>query len=189
MTWWRGGDAEPLQQLVGALLAPHEAVAHDVVGRRTPTADSSRPVSALKVEDLPEPVAPRERDHGVLGGQLEPARGAGGHGGGVVDHGVVDPTARRLGGALESLDARADVRAPGDQLLGPFEQGRHRFLTVRVVLLCAPNPRAWSSGSTPASSAPPLGRGAKRRSSTLRAAARMRSGVSGETSMVSSRSV
>ena len=39
--------------------APHtQAVAHDVVGRRTPTADSSSPVSALNVEDLPEPVAP-----------------------------------------------------------------------------------------------------------------------------------
>ena len=35
-----------------------QAVAHDVVGRRTPTAESSRPVRALNVEDLPEPVAP-----------------------------------------------------------------------------------------------------------------------------------
>ena len=38
---------------------PHtQAVAHEVVGRRTPTAESSSPVSALNVEDLPEPVAP-----------------------------------------------------------------------------------------------------------------------------------
>ena len=35
-----------------------QALAHDVVGRRTPTAARSRPVSALNVEDLPEPVAP-----------------------------------------------------------------------------------------------------------------------------------
>ena len=54
-----GGDAEPLQQLLGALACPtRTAVAHDVVGRRTPTADSSSPLSALNVEDLPEPVAP-----------------------------------------------------------------------------------------------------------------------------------
>src|SRR3546814_7774568 len=38
---------------------PHtQALAHDVVGRRTPTAESSIPVRALKVDDLPEPVAP-----------------------------------------------------------------------------------------------------------------------------------
>ena len=34
------------------------AIVHDVVGRRTPMAASSRPVSALNVEDLPDPVAP-----------------------------------------------------------------------------------------------------------------------------------
>ncbi len=35
-----------------------QAVAYDVVGRRTPTAASSSPASALNVDDLPEPVAP-----------------------------------------------------------------------------------------------------------------------------------
>ena len=38
---------------------PHtQALAHDVVGRRTPTEESSSPVKALYVDDLPEPVAP-----------------------------------------------------------------------------------------------------------------------------------
>ena len=35
-----------------------QAVAYDVVGRRTPTAARSSPARALNVEDLPEPVAP-----------------------------------------------------------------------------------------------------------------------------------
>ena len=53
----RGCRATPAGSAAPAL--PHtQAVAHEVVGRRTPVEDSSRPVRALKVEDLPEPVAP-----------------------------------------------------------------------------------------------------------------------------------
>ena len=50
-----------------------QAVAHDVVGRRTPTAESSSPVRALNVEDLPEPVDLEVVRHlgGVVVGQVE----------------------------------------------------------------------------------------------------------------------
>ncbi len=76
---------------------PHtQAVAHDVVGRRTPTADSSRPVSALKVEDLPDPVAPAIPTTVWVGGEPQPAAGAFDDGGDVVDQRVVEPAAGGL---------------------------------------------------------------------------------------------
>ena len=52
-----------------------QAVAHDVVGRRTPTAARSRPVSALNVEDLPEPVAPAIATTVCSGGEPQPGAG------------------------------------------------------------------------------------------------------------------
>ena len=58
MTWCRGGMPSHSSSSSAPSVPQTQAVAHDVVGRRTPTADSSRPVSALNVEDLPEPVAP-----------------------------------------------------------------------------------------------------------------------------------
>ena len=58
VTWWRAGMPSHSSSS-SAPSRPHtQAVAHEVVGRRTPTADSSSSVSALKVDDLPEPVAP-----------------------------------------------------------------------------------------------------------------------------------
>ena len=73
VTWWRGGMPSHSSSSSAPSLPQTQAVAHDVVGRRTPTAASSRPVSALNVEDLPEPVAPAMRDDGVVGGQPQPA--------------------------------------------------------------------------------------------------------------------
>ena len=58
VTWWRAGMPSHSRSSSAPSLPHTQAVAHDVVGRRTPTADSSSPVSALKVEDLPDPVAP-----------------------------------------------------------------------------------------------------------------------------------
>ena len=131
MTWWRAGMPSHSRSSSAPSLPHTQAVAHDVVGRRTPTAESSSPLRALKVEDLPLPGRAGERDDGVVGGELEATGRAGGDGGGVVHDRVVDPAARACGGTFEAVDPGADVRAPGDQLLGPFEQRRHDSLTVR----------------------------------------------------------
>ena len=58
MVWWRGGMPSHSSSSSAPSRPQTQAVAQDVVGRRTPTAESSRPVSALNVEDFPEPVAP-----------------------------------------------------------------------------------------------------------------------------------
>ena len=58
VTWWRAGMPSHSSSSSAPSLPQTHAVAHDVVGRRTPTAESSSPLRALKVEDLPEPVAP-----------------------------------------------------------------------------------------------------------------------------------
>ena len=99
---------------------PHtQAVAHDVVGRRTPTAESSSPVSALNVEDLPEPVAPAIATtvcSAASRSRLE-ARSTTSCAG--VDEVVVEPTAGMGDRGLEAGDACAHVRAPGDQVSAP----------------------------------------------------------------------
>ena len=58
VTWWRAGMPSHSSSSSAPSLPQTQAVAHEVVGRRTPTAASSSPLRALKVEDLPEPVAP-----------------------------------------------------------------------------------------------------------------------------------
>ena len=45
VVWWRGGMPSHSSSSCAPSLPQTQAVAHDVVGRRTPTADSSRPVS------------------------------------------------------------------------------------------------------------------------------------------------
>src|SRR5918994_2105722 len=56
--WWRAGMPSHSSSSSAPSLPHTHAVAHEVVGRRTPTAESSSPASALKVDDFPEPVAP-----------------------------------------------------------------------------------------------------------------------------------
>ena len=104
-----------------------QAVAHEVVGRRTPTAESSSPVSWLNVDDLPEPVAPAiattvwsAESRSRLGGALDDLLG-------LVDHVVVEPAPGRLGRRLEGLDPAAEVRPASDEPAGTLEQGRHRL--------------------------------------------------------------
>ncbi len=58
VTWWRAGMPSHSRSSSAPSRPQTQAVAHEVVGRRTPTAESSSSVSALKVDDLPEPVAP-----------------------------------------------------------------------------------------------------------------------------------
>ena len=93
MIWCRGGMPSHSSSSVAPSVPHTQAVAHDVVGRRTPTAESSSPVSALKVEDLPEPVAPAIATTVCVGGQPQPAGGAVDDLLAVVDEGVVEPTA------------------------------------------------------------------------------------------------
>ena len=58
ITWCRFGTPSQSSSS-GAPSAPQaHAMVQEVVGRRTPIAASSRPVTALNVEDFPEPVAP-----------------------------------------------------------------------------------------------------------------------------------
>src|SRR4051812_47906730 len=58
MTWWRGAMPRYSNSSSAPSLPHTQAVAHEVVGRRTPTEESSTPARALNVDDLPEPVAP-----------------------------------------------------------------------------------------------------------------------------------
>ena len=58
VTWWRAGMPSHSSSSSAPSLPQTQAVAHEVVGRRTPTAASSSSVRALKVDDLPDPVAP-----------------------------------------------------------------------------------------------------------------------------------
>ena len=60
-------DAEPLEELVGAVGPQAQAVAHDVVGRRTPTAASSSPVSGVERRGLAGAGGAGEGDDGVVG--------------------------------------------------------------------------------------------------------------------------
>ncbi len=57
-TRWRGGISSQSSRPAAGSSPQTQAVAYDVVGRRTPTAARSRPARALNVDDLPEPVAP-----------------------------------------------------------------------------------------------------------------------------------
>ncbi|MDT4870088.1 hypothetical protein FQZ97_1051490 [compost metagenome] len=58
IVWCRGGMPSHSSSSPAPSLPHTTAVAHDVVGRRMPTEESSSPVSELYVDDLPEPVAP-----------------------------------------------------------------------------------------------------------------------------------
>src|SRR3954447_20954824 len=58
VVWCRGGMPSHSSSSWAPSLPHTQAVAQEVGGRRTPPADSSSPVSALNVDDLPEPVAP-----------------------------------------------------------------------------------------------------------------------------------
>ena len=102
-----------------------QAVAHDVVGRRTPTEESSTPASALNVDDLPEPVAPASAT--TVWSAVRPSRVATRVGGrlGLVDDTVVEASAGSLAGLPETLDPVTEIRAPRHEALGPFQQRRH----------------------------------------------------------------
>ena len=58
ITWCRLGTPSQSRSSAAPSAPQAQAIVHDVVGRRTPMAASSRPVTALNVEDFPEPVAP-----------------------------------------------------------------------------------------------------------------------------------
>lgn len=57
-TRWRRGTSSQSSRSPGSSVPQATAIAFDVVGRRTPAEASSVPLSALNVDDLPEPVAP-----------------------------------------------------------------------------------------------------------------------------------
>ena len=140
-------------------------------GRRRRT--SSSPVSALNVDDLPEPVAPASATTVWSAESLQPAGGPVDDGLRVVEERVVDAAPRGVDGLLEALHAGTDVGAPGDQLLGPLEQGRHvlprRAAGGSVPTLCGAGRRLRRS-------CPGHALAAKRRSSTRRDADRSFSG-------------
>ncbi len=125
IVWWRGGMPSHSSSSSAPALPHTQAVAHDVVGRRTPVEESSRPVSALNVEDLPEPVAPAIATTvcSAESRSRPAARPA-----------TCSTSSRRVSSSrpapggdrgLEALDARADVGAARHELAGAFEQTGH----------------------------------------------------------------
>ena len=167
-------DAEPLEQLVGALTAPHAGGRPR--GRGTAYADRRELEAGQRVErgGLARPGGTGDRDHGVVRGEAQPAGGTVDDRARVVDELVVETAACGDGRLVEPVDAGTDVGASGDQLLGTLEQGRH-VLPRRRIGQCCDNPR----GSPPQGvGSPPRCTAAKRRSSTRRDAARSCSGAS-----------
>ncbi len=115
-----GRDAEPAPAARGAL-SPHvQAIVHEVVGRRTPVAASSRPVRALKVEDFPEPVAPASATTVCSPDSRSrtPARSATAAASSTTRVGQPAPC-RRGRASSRPVDAVDDVAAPADQRWRP----------------------------------------------------------------------
>ena len=169
VTWCRGGMPSHSSSSVAPSVPQTQAVAHDVVGRRTPTAASSRPVSALNVEDLPEPVAP------------------------AIATTVWSAASRSRPDARSTTSCAASTRASSSRPRAGRDRGLEAVDRVR------PRQCTWTPGSWPrparTSSSPSELRGgwdsqlysawspcltrlwlANRRSSTRRAASRSRSG-------------
>ena len=120
-------------------------------GRRRPTSSSS--VSALKVDDLPEPVAPASATTVWSADEPQPAGGAVDDGPGVVDDRGVDAPRGAVDCLLETLTRVPISELPRDQLLGPLEQGRHglprrrsEYDWVSLVVEVDP-PDSWSARS------------------------------------------
>ena len=150
-------DVEPAQQRIGAARSPQtQAVAHDVVGRRTPTAASVEPAERVeRSRTCPtrsrRPARPRcARRTGATGHRRGPTTPAG-----PVDDVVVEAATTSVDGRRQARDALVQRRAATEQPAG--------------------------AGDQPAHEAAP-----KRRSSTRRARVRSRSGVSGGSSCASS---
>ncbi len=129
IVWWRGGMPSHSSSSSAPVLPHTQAVAHDVVGRRTPVEESSRPVRALNVEDLPEPVAPAIATTVCSAESRSRPAARAATASASSSEGVVEAAAGGRGGGLEPLDARADVGAARDELAGAFEQGCHRSLS------------------------------------------------------------
>ena len=118
----RGGTSSQSSSSSAPCSPQTHAVVHDVVGLRTPTDEISMPVSALNVDDLPDPVAPAIATT-VWSGESRsrlPARSTTALGPG--EDGSVEPAATSLDGLLEAGESRAQICASGDQLLGPLQQ-------------------------------------------------------------------
>ena len=188
--------------------SPHtHAVVHDVVRPRTPTDEISRPVSALKVDDLPDPVHPRSRPRcGRARAEVgdRPARRPSRPG----EDGSVEPAATSLHCLFEAGESRAQICASGDQLLGPLQQRRHLLPRRRVGVSTAAS-SLWGTPSRVAGAARQAAEGpraltqdcrwgtaedcaedcaANRRSSTRRAASRRVSAAPGCRARASRRS-
>ena len=84
-------------------------------------------MSALNVEDLPEPVRAGERDHGVLAGEPQPRARALGDLGGLVHEPVVEAAPGDPDRLVEPVDAVGDVGAAAHQPLGALDQRGHFF--------------------------------------------------------------
>ena len=118
-------DAQPLEQLVGTVPAPHARGRPRRGGAADADGRELEPGERVERGRLARPGGARDGDHGVLGGEPEPPGSPVRRRLGVVDELVVEAPARGPGRRIEPFDAGADVGTPGDQLLGPVEQGRH----------------------------------------------------------------
>ena len=182
VTWWRAGMPSHSRSSSAPSLPQTHAVAHDVVGRRTPTAESSSPLSALKVEDLPEPVAPARATTVWSAESLR--RPAARAATAAASSTTASSTRPRAPAAARSSPS---TRAPMSELLATsfLAPSSNDVMTSNTRGTCHPTRTPTRHGS-----ATTAGRvAAKRRSSTLRAALRSRSGASGEIWRLSSRSV
>ena len=165
-------DAQPLQQLAGTLGAPDARGRPRRGGPAYADGRELQPGQRVERGRLARARGTGDPDDRVVRGEPQPAGAALDHRGGTPDQLVVEPTPGRLGRGAQALEPGSGVGAPGDQLLGPLQQGRHdppTRSTLFVVLAhtlggrCAQCSR-WALE--------------KRTSSTRRAATRSASGAS-----------
>ena len=155
MTWCRCGTPSQSSSSSAPPSAPQaQAIVHDVVGRRTPIAARSRPVSALNVEDLPEPVAPASATTvwSPESRSRAPARSATARG---LRRPASSSSRPRQASAASSSPS---IRSATSERLGPTERASARHQSPVAPHVAASLGRALLGGGGPLS--------AKRRSST-----------------------
>ena len=118
-------DAEVVEQLLGALLAPHARGRP----RRRGTAYADRgeldPRERVERRGLARSGGAGDRHDRVVGGRGRAARRRAPMAASrIVDHGVVEASASGLAGSPESLDPVTQIRASRHEPLGPVQQGR-----------------------------------------------------------------
>ncbi len=130
------GDAEPLEQLLGALTPPYAGGGPGGGGAAYAHRRQLQPGQRVERRRLARAGGAGDRDHGVVGREPQPARRPLDDLARLVDGLVVQAAPGRLDRRLEGFDASAEIRTARDEPAGTLEQGRHGLSRRRGLRLC-----------------------------------------------------